>query len=300
MKNSSFRLHFKGLHAIIFARTKHRGSGGVKEQHLKTTKSAQSRCFTQNGSEGTKSCLPRLPIKSKWLVKLKWVKRQKERTFQPTSTQSGGVGYNMGRTCHQFLAMTICKASMPRFLVSTVSKDNISRPMKQNTQNSLLPRLSRSKAVALLRPSSWEQGPAEPNPLHMEGRLRKIQDNWSGITQDPFILGMVQRHLLRFNWKPLLEKSSHNCEVRVLKVQEVMMTSEINTMVSEKMIMLSPRNEWFFTYPFLIPKKNKASHFIMNLKLLNHLITCTKIKMTTLKHTRKAIFWGQWEVSLEI
>ena len=44
-----------------------------------------------------------------------------------------------------------------------------------------------------------------------------------------------------------------------------------------------PGNKEFFTYPFLIPKKNGESHFIISLKPLNQFITGTKFKMTTLK-----------------
>ena len=63
---------------------------------------------------------------------------------------------------------------------------------------------------------------------------------------------------------------------------------------------MGPENKGFFTYPFLIPKKNGESHFVMNLKPQNQYITCTNFKMTTLKQIREAIHQGQWAVSLDI
>ena len=49
--------------------------------------------------------------------------------------------------------------------------------------------------------------------LPVKGRLRQFVDYWSGITQDPFVLDMVQGHLFHFNQKPLLVKPSHKYEV---------------------------------------------------------------------------------------
>ena len=61
------------------------------------------------------------------------------------------------------------------------------------------------------------------------------------------------------------------------------MASDVSSMLSEGTIEVGPGNKGFFTYPILIPKENGESHFIMNLKPLNQLSTCTKFKMTTLK-----------------
>ena len=80
-----------------------------------------------------------------------------------------------------------------------------------------------------------------------------------------------------------LDKTYSKCEVKVPKVQENMMTAEGSSMLSKGTTELGPGNKGFFTHPFLIPKKNGESHFIMNLKPLNQHITCTKFKMTTLK-----------------
>ena len=117
---------------------------------------------------------------------------------------------------------------------------------------------------------------------------------------DGYYLGLLSaghntRHLLQFNQKPPLIKPTSKCEVQVS-----MMTSEFNLMLSEGPIELGHGNKGFFTYPFLILKKNRESHFIMNVKPLNQYIACTKFKMMTLKQIREAIHPGQWAVSLDI
>ena len=114
------------------------------------------------------------------------------------------------------------------------------------------------------------------------------------------MLGTTQGHLLQFSQKPSLIKPTHKCKVKVPKTQKSMMTSEVSSMLSEGTIKFGPGNKVFFTYPFLISKKNGESHFIMNLKLLNQYISCTKLKMATLKQIKEAIHPEQWAVSLNI
>ena len=117
----------------------------------------------------------------------------------------------------------------------------------------------------------------------MEGRLKKFADKLMGIIQDPFMLDTIQGHLLQFNQKLPVVKPTHKCKIKVPKTQESMMASEIRSMLSESTIAVGQGNKGFFTHPFLIPKTNEESHFIMNLKPLNWFIMCTKFKKTTLK-----------------
>ena len=121
-----------------------------------------------------------------------------------------------------------------------------------------------------------------------------------GYNPGSFHVGTIQGHLLQFNQKPPLVKSTWKCEVKVPKTQESIVSSEVSSMLAKDTTELGWGNKGFFTYPFLISKKNGESHFFMNLKLLNQFITCTKYKMTTLKQIREAICPGQWEVSLNI
>ena len=50
------------------------------------------------------------------------------------------------------------------------------------------------------------------------------------------------------------------------------MNRQLQTLLKEGNIEEAPNNKGFFTYPFLIPKKNGKSRFIMNLKPLNQYI----------------------------
>ena len=76
-----------------------------------------------------------------------------------------------------------------------------------------------------------------------------------------------------------LVKPTHKCEVKIPETQESMITSEVRSMLSKVNTEVGPGNKGFlhtpFHYPFLIPKKNGKSHFIINLKPLNQFITCT-------------------------
>ena len=114
------------------------------------------------------------------------------------------------------------------------------------------------------------------------------------------MLGSVQGHLIQFNCKPPLVHPMEKCEVQVPNGQQQEMNRQIQTLLKEGNIEEAPNNKGFFTYPFLIPKKNGKSRFIMNLKPLNRYIKCTKFKMTTLKQIRESLRNGQWAVQMDI
>ena len=97
-----------------------------------------------------------------------------------------------------------------------------------------------------------------------------------GYNPGPFVFSTIQGHLLQFSQKASLVKPTCKCEVKVPKMQKSIMTSEVTSVLSDGAIEAGPGNKGFLTYPFLISKKNKESHFIMNLKLLNQFITYTK------------------------
>ena len=125
-------------------------------------------------------------------------------------------------------------------------------------------------------------------------------NEWMGITQDPFVLLTIQGHMLQFNQKLPLVKPTHNCEVKVPKTQESMMTSEVRSILSKGATEVGPGDQEILHITLPNSKENGESHFIMNLKLRNQFITCTKFKMTTLKQIREDIHPGQWAFSLNI
>ena len=76
----------------------------------------------------------------------------------------------------------------------------------------------------------WDQKALLPRPcesrssIPMEGRLREFANEQMGITQDSFMLGTIQGHLLQFNQKLPLVKPTCKCEVKVPRTQESMIT----------------------------------------------------------------------------
>ena len=81
----------------------------------------------------------------------------------------------------------------------------------------------------------------------MEGRLSEFEDEWMHITQDPFVLGIIQGHLLHFNHKFPIVKPTHKCEVNVLKTQESLLALEVRSRLSEGTTDIVPVNKEFFT-----------------------------------------------------
>ena len=154
-----------------------------------------------------------------------------------------------------------------------------------------------------LNKDNWEWEMIRAKSLDQEkvgGHPAAHSEAWNCVTRDTFMLGSVQGHLIQFNRKPLLVRPTEKCEVQVLKGQQQEMNHQIQMLLKEGNIEEVPNNKGFFTYPFLIPKKNGKSRFIMNLKPLNRYIKCTKFKMTTLKQIRESLRNGQWAVQMDI
>ena len=112
------------------------------------------------------------------------------------------------------------------------------------------------------RPSNQEQMNLLPRPfasrssLPMEGRLREVLGEWMGVTQDPFMLGTIQGHLLWFNQKPHTVKPTLQVQGKDLKDSEEHdgFRHWIDAVWGHHRCWV--RNKEFFTYPFLIPKRN--------------------------------------------
>ena len=150
---------------------------------------------------------------------------------------------------------------------------------------------------------TWEWEMIRAKSLDQEkvwGCLVAHSEAWNRITHDTFVLGSVQGHLIQFNRKPPLVHPMEKCEVQVPKGQQQEMNRQIQTLLKGGNIEEAPNNKGFFTYPFLIPKKNRKSRFIMHLKPLNRYIKCTKFKMTTLKQIKESLRNGQWAIQMDI
>ena len=76
----------------------------------------------------------------------------------------------------------------------------------------------------------------------------------AGITWDPFVLGMVQRHLSHFNQKPPLVKPSHKCEVKIPKVQEAAASSDWQNAIWKDNRARSREKKGFLLAPVSSPK----------------------------------------------
>ena len=100
--------------------------------------------------------------------------------------------------------------------------------------------------------------------------------------------GPMDGQLLCLNQKHNWAKPTHRCEIKILKVQEAAVALEIIFMLSKETTEIGPGTN----IPLIIPIKNGESHLSMNLKMLNYFITCTKLKITTLKQIRETTHPG--------
>ncbi len=143
------------------------------------------------------------------------------------------------------------------------------------------------------------QGSKSAEPVG--ARLQEFSSAWTGITQDSFVLGSLEKgHLIDLEKKPPLVLPSKKSELKVPRKYRAAMKLAVQDLLKEKNIELAPMNKGFFTYPFLIPKKNGDLRFIMNLKPLNKFVRCTRFKMLTLKQVKQTVRPGMWAVFFDL
>ena len=149
-------------------------------------------------------------------------------------------------------------------------------------------------------PKSLLPRPCESQELDSHGRENEGVCRWMDVYNPRWLHVGHNTEAAAVIQLEALVKPTHKFEVKVPKAQDGKMASEVRSMLSRGTIGVGSGNKGFLTYPYLIPKKNGESHFIMNLKPLNWFLSCTKFKMTILKQIREAIHPGQWTVLLDI
>ena len=142
------------------------------------------------------------------------------------------------------------------------------------------------------------------NQVHTQVGCRLIQfaDRWSEITQDQWILDVVQEGLqLNFQIPPHMSGTRVTCTQN--NVQSQCLLEEVESLLGKQAIERVPQGQeglGFYSTFFTVQKKGEGLRPILNLRPLNKFLKVQHFKMETLRSIIRAMEIGDWVAALDL
>ena len=133
----------------------------------------------------------------------------------------------------------------------------------------------------------------------MGGRLAHFVEKWEEFTDNKWVLSTVQ-HGFRIPFSkipPLL-----SVPIKMSQSSSPFIREEMETILKKRAVerVQNPGTPGFYSWIFLVPKKNVKFHLIIDLYLLNRYIEKQSFKMETVKSVRQAMKLNDWAVSIDL
>ena len=141
----------------------------------------------------------------------------------------------------------------------------------------------------------------ESPEIPVGGRLRFVLDNWKKITNDQWVLSVIEEgYKLEFSGHPPqtgIKQTSvqrENLNILEAEVEDLLRKDAI------EMVPLQEINCGFYSTFFLVPKKNGKMRPVINLRPLNKYLRKTHFKMDTLSKVLNLVKPKDWAISLDL
>ena len=133
----------------------------------------------------------------------------------------------------------------------------------------------------------------------MGGRLAHFAEKWEEITDNKWVLSIV-RNGFRIPFIKIPPLSS--VLIRMSQSSSPFLREEIENLLNKQAVerVQNPETPGFYSWIFLVPKKNGKFHLILDLSLLNRYIEKQAFKMETVKSVRQAMRLNDWAVSIDL
>ena len=133
----------------------------------------------------------------------------------------------------------------------------------------------------------------------MGGRLAHFAEKWEEITDNKWVLSIVQ-HGFRIPFIKIPPLSS--VPNRMSQSSSPFLREEIENLLNKWAVerVQNPGTPGFYSQIFLVPKKNGKLRLIIDLSLLNRYIKKHAFKMETVKSVRQAMRLNDWAVSIDL
>ena len=133
----------------------------------------------------------------------------------------------------------------------------------------------------------------------MGGRLAHFAEKWEEITDNKWVLSIVQNGF-RIPFIKIPPLSS--VPIRMSQSSSPFLREEIENLLNKRAVerVQNPETPGFYSRIFLVPKKNGKFRLILDLSLLNCYIEKQAFKMETVKSVRQAMRLNDWAVSIDL
>ena len=133
------------------------------------------------------------------------------------------------------------------------------------------------------------------------GRLKCFTSTWEKITQDPWVLQVVQGYQIEFMKPPVQLVPARMPSLT--PTLETVLDQEVQELLNKEAVHLVKQpvvTEGFISSLFVVPKKDGGNRPVVNLKPLNQYITYEHFKMEGIHMLRDLLKLGDWLVKIDL
>ena len=181
------------------------------------------------------------------------------------------------------------KISKPTFSQST----NIQiQPTVKHPRPSNLPQ---GMFINFLHPLNKQTG------FPLTGRLKYFTSTWEKVTQDPWVLQVVQGYQIEFMKQPVQLVPARMPSLT--PTLETVLDQEVQELLNKEAVHLVKQpvvTEGFISSLFVVPKKDAGNRPVVNLKPLKQYITYEHFKMEDIHMLRDLLKLGDWLVKIDL
>ena len=139
------------------------------------------------------------------------------------------------------------------------------------------------------------------NNPQVAGRISHFAINWKTITEDQWVLRMVQGFLIPFREEPRQVRTPQPC--RFSEDQMKLLHEEVSSLLGKGAVVTvepAASEEGFYSTLFLVPKTEGQMRPIINLKALNFWVHPQHFKMEGIHMLREIVAQDEWLAKLDL
>ena len=140
-----------------------------------------------------------------------------------------------------------------------------------------------------------------PQSLPKTGRLKYFIPAWELITQDPWVLQVVQGYKIELVTVPVQQFQPH--QPCLSSMQETVLNQEVEDLLEKRAVHPVPvplQEQGFISSMFVVPKKDGGNRPVVNLKPLNQYLVYEHFKMEATHMLRDLLRKGDFLVKIDL
>ena len=155
--------------------------------------------------------------------------------------------------------------------------------------------------IQKLHASGFTQVQRPVNNPQVVGRISHFVTSWKAITEDQWVLHMVQGFLIPFREEPRQVHAPQPC--RFSEDQMKLLREEVSSLLGKGAVVIvepAASEEGFYSTLFLVPKAEGRMRPVINLKALNFWVHPQHFKMEDIHTLREIVAQDEWLAKLDL